>query len=265
MWFGGDWPSYDKTRIRVYVDGEPQPAIDMEMGLGHGYGFGESASPWGSEKMGKTGHPSGVYNTFKIPFGDGIRVTAQRAPEAPDGAPFWWIVRGTKNLPALHAGVRLPETARLRLYTLTDHVAPPLEEFDLCHVSGGGALHQVTMAGESLRDSGDWRDFGFMEGCVRAYIDSETKPEFLSSGLEDYFLSSGYFHHNQRFYGPVAGLTYIDKAANAFSAYRFHDDDPVFFQKGFRLTCRCGEEIHGKVFHEPQEARYTVYVWLYAW
>ncbi len=100
---------------------------------------------------------------------------------------------------------------------------------------------------------------------MRAYIDGNAEPQFLSSGLEDYFLGSGYFHQNQRYYGAVAGLTHIDKDANTFSAYRFHDDDPVFFHKGFRLTCRCGEERDGKVFHEPSEARYWTYVWLYQW
>ena len=98
MWFGGDWPGYEKTRIRVYVDGERTPSIDMEMGLGHGVGFGEAAAPWGAARLGKTGHPSGVYNAYRIPFGSGVRVTAQRPEGLPDAA-FWWIVRGTENLP----------------------------------------------------------------------------------------------------------------------------------------------------------------------
>lgn len=41
MWFGGDWPGYHRTRIRVYVDDEKMASIDMELGLGHGYGFGD--------------------------------------------------------------------------------------------------------------------------------------------------------------------------------------------------------------------------------
>ena len=77
MWFGGDWPGYEKTRIRIYVDGDKTPSIDMQLGLGHGVGFGDPASPWGTARMGKTGHPSGIYNTFRIPFGKGIRVTAE--------------------------------------------------------------------------------------------------------------------------------------------------------------------------------------------
>ena len=64
MWFGCDWPGYEKTRLRVYVDGEGQPSIEMELGLGQGYGFGDNAAPWGTEKLGKTGHPSGVYTVW---------------------------------------------------------------------------------------------------------------------------------------------------------------------------------------------------------
>ncbi|MGQ9589174.1 MAG: DUF2961 domain-containing protein [Planctomycetota bacterium] len=132
MWFGGDWEGYHRTRIRVYVDGETTASIDMELGLGHGYGFGEEFAPWVTERMGKTGVPSGVHNSYRIPFGTSVRVTAQRSPDAPDGKPFWWIVRGVENLPVIVGGVRLPETARLRLHKLEGYAAKPLEEFALC-------------------------------------------------------------------------------------------------------------------------------------
>ena len=61
MWFGGDWPGYEKTRVRIYVDGEQAPSINMDLGLGHGYAFGEPAAPRGGKRIGKTGQPSGIY------------------------------------------------------------------------------------------------------------------------------------------------------------------------------------------------------------
>ena len=264
MWFGGDWPGYNKTVLRVYVDGEPRPSIEMEMGLGHGVGFDDTNAPWGSEKMGNTGYPSGVYNTFKIPFGNGIRVTAQRSKESPDGADFWWIVRGTENLPVTYAGVRLPESARLKLYKLENHVAQPLEEFALCDVKSAGALYQVTIAGQGLRDSGDWTDISFLEAIMRAYIDGEKEPTKLSSGLEDYFLGTYYFNRGL-YANAVAGLTHLNARNHSFSAYRFHDTDPIFFQKGLRLTCRCGEELNGKLLNNAPPARFTTYAWIYQW
>jgi hypothetical protein len=64
----------------------------------------------------------------------------------------------------------------------------------------------------------------------------------------------------------VAGLTHFDANQYEFSAYRFHEDDPVFFQNGLRLTCRCGEKIGDHIFnYEPTATRYTTYVWLYQW
>ncbi len=264
MWFGGDWPGYEKTRIRVYVDGEETPSIDMEMGLGHGYGFGAAAAPWGSEKLGKTGHASGVYNAYKIPFGNGIRVTVQRAADSPDGAPFWWIIRGTKNLPVTLAGVRLPDGARLRLSKRENYLAKPLEEFSLCNVAGGGGLYQVTIAAESQRHTGDWKDISYLEAIVRAYANGAAQPLLLSSGLEDYFLGTYYFNRGL-YANALAGLTHLDTEKGAFSAYRFHDDDPVFFRDGFRLTCRCGEELGGAMLHDPPETLFTTYTWVYQW
>jgi len=181
MWFGGDWPGYDKTVIRVHVDGEERPSIEMELGLGHGVGFGDKAAPWGSEKMGKTGYPSGLYNTYKIPFGKSIRITAQRAKDSPDGAPFWWILRGTENLPVTLAGLRLPDSARLKLHKLENHVAKPLEEFALCDVKGVGALYQVTIAAEGSRKGDDWTSLSFLEAIMRAYIDDDKTAMQLSS------------------------------------------------------------------------------------
>lgn len=103
-----------------------------------------------------------------------------------------------------------------------------------------------------------------MEACMRAYVGGAQKPLMLSSGLEDYFLGTYYFNRG-RYTTPVAGLTHFNPVKNEFSAYRFHEDDPVFFQNGFRLTCRCGEKIGGDVFHNPPPATYTTYVWLYQW
>ncbi len=264
MWFGGDWPGYHHTRIRVYVDGEGEPSIDMELGLGHGCGFGDNGAPWGGAKLGKTGHPSGLYNTYKIPFGECVRVTAQRAPDSPDGAPFWWIVRGTENLPVRLAGVRLPNSARLKLHKLNGHVAKALEEFALCDVKGAGALYQVTMAADGLRDSGDWKDISYLEAIVRAYVNGEPRALQLSSGLEDYFLGTYYFNRG-RYANDLAGLTHLDTKKNTFSAYRFHDDDPLFFQSGLKLTCRCGEELNGRKLHDPPDTEFTTYAWVYQW
>jgi len=257
MWFGGNFPNYGKTRLRVYVDGEATASIDMELMMGHGVGFQDDAAPWGVARIGKTGHPSGIYNTYRIPFGKSVRVTAELA-EGEKGSPlFWWIIRGVENLPVEIAGVTLPPRARLKLYKRESYTARPLEEFNLCDTHSAGVLYQVTIAARS-------ENFSYLEACMRAYIDGADKPLWLSSGLEDYFLGTYYFNRG-RYHTPVAGLTHKDDSDHSFSAYRFHEDDPIFFEKGLRLTCRCGEEIDGKVFHSPRKTTYSTYTLIYEW
>lgn len=258
MWFGSDWPGYDRTRIRVYVDGEAAPSIEMELGLGVGIGFADPAAPWGIARMGKTGHPSGIYNTFRIPFANGVRVTAQLGKGVRGDPPFWWIIRGSTAIRVTVGGVRLPDSARLRLHKREGYHARPLEEFDLCDTHSAGALYLVTI---TARSEGN---LNFLEAQMRAYLDGGKQPLMLSSGLEDYFLGTYYFNRG-RYYTPVAGLTHINDKDDTFSAYRFHDDDPLFFSKGLRLTCRCGEKNGNHTFGDPRPTTYTTYAWVYEW
>ena len=90
----------------------------------------------------------------------------------------------------------------------------------------------------------------------------------LSSGLEDYFLGTYYFNRG-RYANNLAGLTHFDEKARTFSAYRFHEDDPIFFRTGLRLTCRCGEtedgSLQGKLKGDPPETEFSTYAWVYRW
>jgi hypothetical protein len=259
MWFGGNFPNYGLTRIRIYVDDESQPSIDMEMMMGHGIGFQDEGAPWGIERMGKTGQPSGIYNTYRIPFSKNVRVTAQRAKEETGNPVFWWIVRGVENLPLEIGGVKLPDSARLKLYKVENRTFKPLEEFDLYQGTKPGALFQVAIAAKSA-------NFDFLEGCIRAYFGGSKTPVLLSSGLEDYFLGTYYFNRG-KYYTPVAGLTHFVPRLE-MSAYRIHEADPIFFPDGLRLTLRVGDEVNGKVAGPPPgpaDTTYTTYVWVYEW
>lgn len=267
MWFGGDLNDHEDMIIRVYVDGEKKASIDMELFLGHGIGFKDRYAPWGTEVMGNMGRTSGIYNTYKIPFSKNVRITAQLAPtsDVSEREPtFWWIIRGTENLPIVFNGVKLPENARLKLYKLENYTAEPLEEFTMADVDGAGMLYQVTMEAKGLRDTDHWKDLSFMESCIRAYEKEKEEPMYVSSGLEDYFLGTYYFNTG-RYANKLAGLTHFDEENQEFSAYRLHEDDPIFFQNGLRLTNRCGEKIGDKIFHDPPQTKYTIYTWVYEW
>jgi hypothetical protein len=261
FWFGGNFEGVEDTRIRYYIDGETAPSIDMDLYMGHGIGFNDNHAPWATKHIGKVGKRNGIYNNYRIPFGKSVRVTAQRAAEAAENPQIWWIIRGMENGRVNLGGMDLPESARLKLIRRENHEAQSLEEFDLCDVEGKGALYQVAIAARGS-------NLTYLEACIRAYPGKSKTPLMLSSGLEDYFLGTYYFDTG-KFHSDMAGLTHLDKKAGSFSAYRFHDEDPVVFQNGFRLTCRCGETEHGtadgKPYLNPTKTRYTTYVWIYQW
>ncbi len=258
MWFGGDWPGWDRTRIRCYVDGETAASIDMELFLGHGIGFGDAAAPWGTERIGKTGQPSGIYNTYRIPFGKSIRITAQIADGVEKTPPFWWIIRGVENMPVIIGGIRLADTARLRLYRVENRRVSPFETTEFCRTGMAGLLYQVTLSVQS-------QNLNFLEAMLRAYLDGAEKPLMLSSGTEDYFLGTYYFNRGT-YHNPVAGLTHLDTKNNTFSAYRFHEQDPIVFRNGLRLDWPNGEKNEkGQPYGDPKPSIITSYTWVYEW
>lgn len=261
FWFGGNFEGVEDTRIRYYVDGETVPSVDMQLHMGHGIGFNDNHAPWATKYIGKVGKRNGIYNNYRIPFGKSVRVTAQRAADAAENPQIWWIIRGMENGRVSLGGMELPESARLKLIRRENHEAESLEEFDLCDVEGGGAIYQVAIAAQG-------GSLTYLEACVRAYLGKSKTPLMLSSGLEDYFLGTYYFDTG-KFHADMAGLTHFDKKAGSFSAYRFHDEDPVIFQNGLRLTLRCGDTEHGttdgKPYLNPTKTRYTTYTWVYQW
>jgi Protein of unknown function (DUF2961) len=265
FWFGGQSKGVENTRIRYFIDGEAEPSIDMNLYMGHGVGFNDNHAPWANRHMGKIGKENGFFNNYQIPFGKSVRVTARRMDDSTKAEDIWWIIRGVENGRARLGGITLPESARLKLHRVENHTADKLAEFNLCDVGGGGAVFQIAIAAQGLAG----REFTYLEACMRAYTGASEKPIMLSSGLEDYFLGTYYFNTG-RYYNDTAGLTHLDEKNLSFSAYRIHDQDPLFFNKGMRLTCRNGETKHGTptgpiAYKEPPCTRFTTYTWVYQW
>jgi hypothetical protein len=179
LWFGGNWPGYADTRIRVYVDGERQAGIDMALFLGHGIGWGDDAAPWGTGRLGKTGRPSGIYNTYRIPFGQGVRLTAELAPEVRRPQTFWYTIRGLTNYPVQVGGIALPPAARLRLQRREQVPLQPLEEIEILNTRHKGLLYAVSLAATSS-------NYHYLEACLRAFpndLPNRTGQMTTESGL----------------------------------------------------------------------------------
>ncbi|XP_065179191.1 uncharacterized protein LOC135809705 [Sycon ciliatum] len=247
QWFTGELALSQDTRIRIYIDNETAPSLDFNLFMAHGVGcpIGDDDPdlPWQTRRIAREAHGS-VYNTYRIPFGHSVKVTAT----IPQAGAFWYIVRGLTNVPLTVGGFQLPEGTRLKLYKVENALLQPLDFVTAAQTSGStaGWLYQVTLHANST-------DFTYLEACFRADIDG--KPtQFLSSGTEDFFLSAYYFNKGL-FHGDHSGLT-CKANPGQMSAYKFFEDDPVLFSKSLKLTWRCGESSQGEngcpnVFHPP--------------
>eukprot|EP01102_Stenamoeba_stenopodia_P004782 TRINITY_DN15143_c0_g1_i1.p1 TRINITY_DN15143_c0_g1~~TRINITY_DN15143_c0_g1_i1.p1 ORF type:complete len:367 (-),score=99.63 TRINITY_DN15143_c0_g1_i1:74-1096(-) len=273
LWMTGGWDGFNQTIVRIYIDGETTPSIEYQLYLAHGIGFGDDSTWQGSDITGKTAHGGGLYNTYRIPFGASIKITAALAYEADNT--FWFIVRGLENMPVIIGDLVLPSDARLKLYKNEAVTLQPLEYTTLASVnSSAGALFMVTIEAESL-------DLNFLEACFRAYIDGASQPQFLSSGTEDFFLSAFYFNGGL-FTTSQSGLTHFDVPSGGeqkISMYKFFQRDPVLFTDSFQLVWRNWEDGACPTQWPPNPTvedirpdapmvnvmTYTSYVWVYEW
>lgn len=76
----------------------------------------------------------------------------------------------------------------------------------------------------------------FGEGDEKIYVDGEAAPSIWGTGTEDYFLSAWGLKTTKT---PYFGVPYFDQwgiVGGHTSAYRWHVNDPIVFEKGLKVT-----------------------------
>eukprot|EP00937_MAST-01D_sp_MAST-1D-sp2_P005861 g5861.t1 len=255
--------------------------------------------PWGTEWIGKTSDEDGFYSNIRIPFYKSVRITAQ-VPQGANDYNVYSIFRGMDGVPLTVGGFTMPYGAKLELQRRTGNYGSfrfiPIVDVP----SGSGAIFAHTLAVQGHPQ------FYYLEGCFHMFSPRHQKfPGLvLSTGAEDYYDSSFYFHSGA-FQLPSSGVTHMCSPAGVyphppcasgsptgmseFSAYRFHDKDPLFFENGTKLQMRNGDQglpIHGSglpkgytgkcynrdmkipqpgVFPDPGEAYVQSIAWVYRW
>eukprot|EP00729_Bicosta_minor_P014373 gene14373-20223_t len=224
--------------------------------------------PWGTELIGKTSDMDGYYSNVQTPFYKSIRVTAQ-LPPGTTGFSVYTIIRGTVNVPIVINGFTLPATARMQTVTNTNMTVQSLHFVPIVNMSlvgTGSSTGSGMVLGHTVAIQGH-PSFIYLEGCFHL-ITPYTTPlrnfgvannfpgVVLSTGMEDYYDSSFYFHAGT-FQLSASGVTHMcsggtahstphpacggGKALSEWSAYRFHHRDPLFFSGGVQLLFRNGD------------------------
>lgn len=74
---------------------------------------------------------------------------------------------------------------------------------------------------------------GYLEAPEYIFIDDnfeEKTPVIVGTGLEDYF-NGGWYFRDGEFNAPLHGVPLKDPLRSMISMYRFHENDPIFFDK----------------------------------
>jgi hypothetical protein len=183
----------------------------------------------------------------------------------PQAGVAYYYARGMTNYPVIVGDLQLPKGARLRLHKNNGVTVAPHDFLALVpRRNTSGLLYQVTLAATSTY-------IGFMEGCVRAWIDGAPAPLVLSSGTEDYFEGANFFDAGL-YKSDQAGVTFLNgnnPGPYTVSAYKFHVRDPVVWWDSFELTAR-NYDINGCLLSAPtpaavQPVDMSSYTWTYEW
>ncbi len=218
--------------LRMFWDGEEQPSVEAPLGDFFGASFGRPESLV-SDKLVIAG--GALLCRLELPFNDGARVEVTNDASSVVRTFFfqigWYDEPTAAPRPTLHAQYR-------HTRALAGQPAVTLLE-----ASGRGTLVGLRLDVQTqawwlrppLREMALPRGFGLgvLEGWESIVVDQQAPIE--GTGAEDYF-SGGFYFRGAPFCTPTHGCTARSFLLGRASAYRFHLDDPVHFERSLSMA-----------------------------
>ncbi|MCQ2149967.1 MAG: DUF2961 domain-containing protein [Bacteroidales bacterium] len=183
----------------------------------------------------KFGSHNSISLDFKIPYYKSCRVELIQ-PESGVNDCIWTTVRANTKATVVCDGRKLPRGAYFKGIRMANQAVSSGEQFTMMETDKNSAVVGVNLFLNSSTECS-------MEACIRAYDTRTGEYEFLSSGLEDFFLGTYYFDSGQ-FTGYKCGQTCLkmEDGGVKLSAYRQFPDNPLCFNHPVRITVRNGEQ-----------------------
>lgn len=211
--------------IRMFWDNEASPSVEAPLGDFFGVGFGQykhyTALPMGMSS-------GGYYCYLPMPFAKSARIEIEN--------------QGNKKIYAFYYNITYHKLYKLEKDTAYFHAlwrhdeTRPGENYTLLEAEGRGHYAGCVMSMQGRVPLSLW----FLEGDEMIYVDGEGHPPAVhGTGTEDYF-NAGWYFNKGTFSAPFHGLTVKDWARARISAYRFHIQDPIPFEKSIRVTMEHG-------------------------
>ena len=255
IWFTlNDREPYYLKRIvlRMYWDGEETPSVETPIGDFFGEGTGDIV-PWQSAVL-TVSHDHALNSYFPMPYGHHARITITNEGKMALNSLYWNIDYRTyahalaKDTLYFHAQYRQAQPNHGwtgEWYENGDPIVNYRRNLDgkdnyvWVEAKGHGQFVGVTMS--ILQNQDGW----WGEGDDMFFIDDETKPAFIGTGSEDYFLGAWDFG-GAAYSGALSGAPLVGKeeAGSRWSVYRFHLDSPIPFTKYFKASIEHGHANH---------------------
>ena len=228
--------------MRIYWENEEFPSVEAPISAFFGCAYDENFKDrdgnyivLNSAKI-LTAPGRGFNSYWEMPFEKHCRITMENRSKKEET--LYYMISGwhgeiPESAGYFHAAYRQEHpVTKGRAYTIIDGI------------EGRGCFAGVTLATGMNGNNTCW-----VEGEAKMYIDDDQYPSMNYTGTEDYFCGSYGFgndiilNHYQTFSGMYTGLFAIMgdnrefyNGQQRFLLYRFHEKDPVYFSKNFKMT-----------------------------
>ena len=228
--------------MRIYWENEEFPSVEAPISAFFGCAYDENFKDrdgnyivLNSAKI-LTAPGRGFNSYWEMPFAKHCRITMENRGKKEETLYYMisgWYGEIPQDAGYFHAAYRQEHPGtKGRAYTIIDGI------------EGRGCFAGVTLATGMNGNNTCW-----VEGEAKMYIDDDQYPSMNYTGTEDYFCGSYGFGNDiilnryQTFSGMYTGLFAIMgdnrefyNGQQRFLLYRFHEKDPVYFSKNFKMT-----------------------------
>jgi hypothetical protein len=213
--------NHQEMLLRMYWDGDERPAVEAPVGDFFANCFGKRSSVVSLPVIVEDADSYNCY--WQMPFRKSARIEIVNQSEKQISLLYYnidWIKKDKlpKETPYFYAQYR------------QEYPVQHGKDYVVLETTGKGHYVGTVLAVRTRSPS--W----FGEGDEKIYIDGEAKPSIWGTGTEDYFLSAWGLQTTST---PYFGVPYFDQwgiVGGHTSAYRWHMNDPLVFNKGIKVT-----------------------------
>ncbi len=213
--------NHQEMLLRIYYDGDERPGVEAPVGDFFANCFGRRAEVI---SMPVVVEDADSYNCFwRMPFQQSIRIEVVNQSEKPISLLYF-------NIDWIQLDALPPDTPYFYAQYRQEYPVAGGQDYVILDTQGRGHYVGTVLAVRTRSPS--W----FGEGDEKIYIDGEARASIWGTGTEDYFLSAWGLQTTST---PYFGTPCFDQwgiVGGHTSAYRWHIQDPIVFQRGIRVT-----------------------------